>query len=142
MLTHNVMRSLLMFLTFFTISCGPIRLGSAVPNDQIDPDWVLVESGSFSEMNGQNIGGTASVYRAENGAYVVNINGISAPAEGGLQVVVIADGIEMGRTSLRSTGGSQNYQFDVGRIPGDWQRVDIHSTFKNLDYAQAVLQRI
>lgn len=118
--------------------CGPIKAGSSSPNDPA-PNATIIAQGTFTSLNGQTVTGAAIVYETGGSSYIVRLSGISAPAENGLQVVVVANGTTQATFALRAPTGSQNYSMSMSAYSVYWNQVNIHSSVNDEDYGEALL---
>lgn len=112
--------------------------GGGFPNDPA-PTGTVKAQAAWVSLNGQTVSGTVTVYLLESGSYVVRLNGLSAPSETGLSLRVTASGQQVISTSLRATGGSQNYSVSPSFANPRWEKATIRSNTAGLDYGEALL---
>ena len=122
------------------VSCGQVKLGNTTPNDQA-PSGTVIGQGDFISLNGKTVTGTAAVYNSEGSStsYTLRLNGISAPSETGLVIVITVNGEQLSPFALRSSSGSQNYSVYYEGTP-TFKQVTIRSPSANMDYGQALLR--
>lgn len=95
--------------------------------------------GTFSSvLTGKNVSGGVTVYQTNGQSYIVRLEGLTAPAEAGLQLRVLADSAALTNVALRSTIGTMNYPYTAGST-ARFQTVYIYSAPNNLDYGRAEL---
>ena len=123
-------------IALLLVHCG-IPLGSNAPNDPT-PSGTIVAHGTFATLNGDTASGNATIYRVNGANFVVRLEGISMPSQGGLLVKVLNGRAVVLSTALRSSEGSQNYSFNVAS-PGAWNSVDIYSSTSASNVSQALL---
>ena len=123
------------------MSCSGVNIttgGGSAPNDVRPTNLPLVQ-GVFTGQNGKTVTGTAVIFNVSASNYVLRLEGISTPAEGGLQVqLYTSDG--QSNFSLRASGGSQNYTFSSTDPNVLFSSVSIFSTPNNLSYGSALLK--
>lgn len=131
---HNV--GTLLLAAVLAAGCG-IRGGSTTLNDPV-PSGTIVHTGMWVSMGGQTVTGTVSVYTSSSGTYTFRLEGISAPTEGGLQLIAVsqANGSFFLGT-LRGASGNQNYTIEPG--VNVWTQIVLHSPTYNVDYGRANL---
>jgi hypothetical protein len=120
--------------------CSGIGIGigtSANPNDVRPTSQVMVQ-GSFTGLNGKTVTGNAMVFDTGNLNYVLRLEGISTPAEGGLQVRLFGSDRQH-NFDLRAYSGSQNYSFTSTNTSVRFTDVSIFSTVTNMPYGSALL---
>lgn len=102
------MRSLSFFLTAWILTA----CAGGVAN-QGTPTGTLVDTGTLGGQNGATVSGSVSLYSQGNGAYAVQIAGLTytnSPCSSSTMVGVISGGYT-GAAPLLGTGGSYNYFF-------------------------------
>ena len=140
--------SVLMLVWASALLTGCGKGGTArPPNDPAPTGGQIVAQGSFdASAQGKTVTGSATVYRLSDsfgiptGEYVIRLSEFQAPAESGLQVIVVANGSPVLSLALRAPSGNMNYSVSYGGsgLP-TWNKVIIHSSPANLDYATANL---
>ena len=98
-------------------------------------------SGEFIAIAGAAVSGTVTVYDMSDGAYIVRLAGLVAPAETGMTVIPVVDGSSVASLALRANTGTQNYTIQTTVSSPGWDKVRLHSSATNRDYAEALFTR-
>ncbi|MEO5969391.1 MAG: hypothetical protein ABIQ95_05650 [Bdellovibrionia bacterium] len=115
-----------------------IGLGTNVPSD-VSPTNLPMAQGFFTGQNGKTVTGNALVFSTGLPNFILRLEGITTPAELGLQIQLVGSD---GQTNfaLRAYGGNQNYTFTSANPGVVFSRVYIHSTLTNMPYGTAILK--
>jgi len=125
----------------FLMNCSGVNIGTGgggTPND-VRPTNLPMVQGFFTGQNGKTVTGTAIIFSASSSSYVLRLEGISTPSEGGLEVqLYTSDG--QSNFSLRAWSGSQNYTFSGNNPNVVFSSVSIYSKSNNRSYGSALLK--
>ena len=122
-------------LIFQSLSCGTGSSGGTSLNEGA-PDGFLLKQAPFFGQNGQTVSGTAAVYASSGGAFVLRLEGLTAPSESGIQVRVVGNGTQVFASTLKASSGSMNYTMNVTGI-ATWNSVSLYSTSQAKSYGTA-----
>ncbi|MGK5087244.1 hypothetical protein WDW86_06770 [Bdellovibrionota bacterium FG-2] len=129
----------LLFSCLVLQGCGQMQTGTVpIPNDPL-PKGTITAQAEFLGLNSQTASGVVVIYSMDTGSWIVRLEGVSLPVESGLQLIPVADSETVGTTALRSSKGTQNYSLTLASTP-KWNKVRIHSTRTNTDYAEAIFK--
>lgn len=133
------------FLVFCTVSCGAIGLGSSstVTANDSKPSGTTVSQGVFTSLNGKTVTGTASIILdATSTSVIVRLEGLVAPSETGLIVVLDTANETLYSSNLRSVSGSQNYYTGLMQGSSTYSAVRIVQSRTMMDYGKANLESL
>jgi hypothetical protein len=106
-------------LPLLASACGLVTAGTSTQNDPVPPGSI-VSQGNFTGVNGRAVTGTVAVYQTldsgGNCQYIVRLQNLSAPTDGGLQVIPVVSGAASLSPSfyvLRAPTGNENYYYST-----------------------------
>jgi hypothetical protein len=117
-------------------ACGTGAGGGATSLNEPAPSGFLLAQGPFFGQNGQTVSGTAAIYAGTGGAFILRLEGISAPSENGLLVRVVGNGTQVFSSTLRASSGSMNYTMSATGV-FTWNSVNIFSPAQAKIYGSA-----
>lgn len=121
-----------------------ISLGGGTGGSSNDarPSGNPLSQGQFFGQNSETVSGSALVFASTTTAntYILRLEGLTTPVEGGLQVQVYGNGPTNPAytTTLKANSGNQNYTFN-GIAGIKFSNVYIYSTSKQVNYGSAQL---
>ncbi len=124
---NNIFFGIMCASVFFTASCGSTELGTVKINDPAPSSGQIVAQGNFTGLNGKTVSGIALVYQMSDGSHLIRLEGLSAPAETGLQVVAKVDSTIAYSAGLKGATGNQNYPTTIIGA-STWNSIKILST--------------
>lgn len=117
-------------------ACGIIPVGGGALNATA-PSGTAIYQGTFTGNNSNSVSGTATVYEQSASGYALYLNGLSAPSQSSLVVILSGCNGTPVDAGLQGTSGSQVYNFTASC--NTFSSVTIQSTSLNQSIGQALL---